>query len=198
MKKVIIIFLVIVILCGVGFYVYLLRQRAIISTTLSDRSKEYLKSRSEKNTEDTSLEYVDIDKKQAQRNVEVTIGDCFSIKIPFQVTNTRFKKDECFGNFSIENPKGILVVYENKGKIGDFDQVPGVSLRRIKSSEYKEEKKIINNIQYVLFEKKGDTYEKIAFSYDSAAYFTASLIGYSNENLDDKLDEILASRKEIQ
>lgn len=193
MKKRIILILVLVLL-GAGIFLFLTqKQTPVIRNTLSSRAQEYLNSR-RTNTQ-TALKNSSINEDRIKtifRNKTVTVGSCFTLMIPFRVFNTR-KEGECHGYYAIDNPRGQIVVYQEKALITSFDEVPGVSMRRKFTDLYEEQLRVIHNRTYVIFRRKDQAYEKSAFSYTPESYFVLNLISGASDDLDAKLFAMLES-----
>ncbi len=183
------------VLCiGIGIFLFLnTKQSTSVSNTLSERSKEYLKNRS--NNPDTSLNNVAVTEGGTITPSETTftVGDCFSITVPFRVDNER-NQGLCGKRIAITKPQGSIVVYQERGEVASIDEVPGVSMRRLYKDTYEEEAKVINNKTFFLFKNlESGTYEKNVFLHMSDRYFILNLSASGGPELDTKLFQMLAS-----
>lgn len=190
MKKRIVLGVLVLLFLATGGFVLLSRQKPKISNTLSSRSQEYLKNRDE--TKDTSLRYVDLNKKENTANKTHTVGTCFRFKIPFRVGITRLEK-ECEGYYQILNPSGRVLAYVDKSP-GAQDQMSGIGMRRKMTDLYSEETKLIGKREFIIFTRKDAIgYDKNVYYHTPEWYMVLNLSGNTGDNLDTKLIEMLAS-----
>lgn len=195
-KKLLLLIIIVGLIIG-GMYAYQeVRQKSVISATLSARSKEFLENQSKK--EGTSWRFTNVDNKDdvtvSQRNQRISIGGCFSLIVPFPVrTHYTDTVRPCQEVIAIE--AGNVIAYqEDKGeKIESFDGVSGVHFRRLNADRYEEKQITANDRTFLLFtSKEPGRYETNAFYYQGSTEYIISLYaGGDPKELDKKLVQML-------
>lgn len=155
-----------------AYYVINGQKSSINQGELSDRSREYLEN---KNTseDDSDLQYVNLTGvPEGAAGRTFTVGDCFSVQIPFTVDNERQKEGECHLYVSTTRPDGSITAFmQSGGSINDFDSVPGVSLRRMEKEKYKEMSLKVKDKTFLGFRNSKEL-EETYFYYTPNSFFT--------------------------
>ncbi len=167
--------------------------KGTISGNLSKRTQEYVKERKIKG--ELSWLGVNLNKKgEVEGAKSIQVDRCFSLEIPFSVTEEK-NKGECFKIFFTDEPKGTVVVYLRDVDYISIDDDPGVRMRRLDSEKYEEKIKNYNGYEFVIFRVREDSYEKSAFYLADGKLFVLNLIVQTNENLDAEFEQMLSSVK---
>jgi hypothetical protein len=184
--------ILLVLVTGIGAFIYHeSQQKAVIRTSLSERSKEYIKEQSRTNSD---WEYLDFDGPQGEdtRNKRIGRKDCYSFVIPYRVTIHKEEEKDCMTRYDFDTPKGYIRAYisaTSNTSLGDLGPV----LSRRSDTSYSEESKVVNGRQFLIFRLKGDTYESNVFALANGKYFAFIFSTKTNENLDADLDSMLSS-----
>ncbi len=165
--------LVLILVGGVFVAYYILNgQRSTINEgALSDRSREYLEKKSVQDGS-SELKYIQLTGvPEGASGQTITVGDCFSIQIPFAIDNNRQKEDECHLYISTTRPEGSITAYQRYGgEYLDFDSVPGVSLRRLEKEKYEEKSLKVGDRTFLGFRNKQEG-EVTYFYYTPQSHF---------------------------
>jgi len=179
---------------GVAGYFVLgeFRQKPEISTELSERSKEYLA----KDKDGSVLGKMYLGEKEALTvGKKVNVDNCFTLTVPFPLKTER-KEKECDFYMAIEKPRGSVVAYLNKEPSADWENVPGISMRRQTTWTYAEKSVSVNGMDFLTFRTKDEgKYHRSAFYRTPTYFLVINLEGYTGENLDKQFEEMLASVK---
>ena len=123
-----------------------------------------------------------------------TVGDCFTIQIYFTVKNDRQKEGECYLYVSLSRPNGDITVYQKiEGNYASFDDVPGVSLRRIEKEKYKEKTHKVGNKSFLEFENTKEG-ERTIFYYGQGSYLVITF-DIQATDIDEGIQKTLESIK---
>jgi hypothetical protein len=191
MKKVFLIFIILVVSIG-GFFVYKeLTQKAVIRSEISDRSKKFL---SKQKSDNGMWEDANVNKPADEGNKNITVDKCFSFIMTFTVRFSR-KDGPCEVSYGLSSPRGTLVMYKRSGKVGSFEAVPGVSMRRIHTDKYTEESRNINGKTYLIFTQTKEEQILSAFYFEPGSYFVANLLGSTSDESKEKLIQLLETVK---
>jgi hypothetical protein len=197
-KKVLLISLLVLSVAGGYFIYHEFKQKPTMTTTLSARSKDFLKR--QEFVGNSELQNVNIEGPSGQdtRNTRIGQKGCFSFVIPYRVTITNTEDsgtgNTCYVRYAFDMPTGAVVAYKTMQQATSWDDVGGVAYRRRKTDEYfPEERKMYNGREFILFKSKNDMYEKNAFYLASNYVLVFNLLTKSNENLDSDMDKMLMS-----
>lgn len=177
-----------------GIVYFLKGQKATIKQggELTSRSEEYINSR-KKQSDDTQWRSVNFDKKRSTEedlaSQTLTFENCYSVPVPFSIAN-KIEREECVNAITL-SPTGTLVIAVRNSSIKSYDDIPDVSLRRLKKEEYTEKEEIFGNKTFLTFKNKGGSYEKAAFLLEDSHMITIALTVPSNDNLDAKFEVIV-------
>jgi hypothetical protein len=193
MKKVFLIIIILAVSIG-GYLVYKeLTQKAVIRSEISDRSKKFLSKQKSDNGlwEDANL----ADNKTQDAGVKnVTIDKCFSFVMPYAV---RFSRNDgvCEVSYGLSKPRGTLVIYQREGMMKGFDDVPGVSMRRLHKEKYIEETVIAGGRKFLIFTQTQEEQVLNAFYFEPESYFVVNLLGSASDESKEKLIQLLGTVK---
>ncbi len=195
-KKIALGFLVLFLL--IGFVVSRnIKQKPVIRNTLSDRSKEFLKS--QKFAPNSKWGNINLEGsvKEDTRNQRVGKENCYSFIIPYRVSIGNYDEqpsNKCYMRLSFDSPRGATVTYMYDDDAASFDDIaPVVQRRRDTDQYYPEEQKTLGGKTFVMFKGKTDAYEKSAFYFTPSYVFVFNLITRTNENLDLDFDQMLST-----
>ncbi len=197
MKKFIIF---VVIYSTVIFFVYIsFFQKTIINNTLSERAKEYIRGQKNKQTEfgkDVNLDIIsptNIIKKEEKFDGNI-MTDCYQFTLNLKPEKIE-KIDTCSLRIYLRKPRLYITVSYRNTDVKNINELSDIILRSSKQEEYTRSSRKYNNTNYVIFQKKTIEYEKTAFTLLSGTSVSISVIGISNENLDNIFDSVLSSMK---
>lgn len=192
-KKIVLALVLLVVVCGVLYFVFG-SQKAVIRNELSERGKEYLENRDD--NEESSLQYLSLDGASEVESAagSIAVGDCFTIRVPFRVNNSRQKDTECHLYLSTTTPKGTIITYMQNSEIGAFDEVPGVSFRRKSPEKYSEEEIDVNGKRFLVFTRT-DTggFVRNVFYYMPTSYLVVNFDLSTGEDMSEEMLEVLGS-----
>ena len=186
-------FFVIGIFIGSGaFVVYqeLQQEPEIRTGILSERSKQFLK----KQEGVDALQYGKLaDGKSVARSQRVTIDDCFSFVLPFQLKFSR-RDGECDMTYGLLSPGGNVVAYYREAQTDGWEGVSGVGMRRQSSHVYEEKVVRAGGKEFLTFKnKEAGGYERNAFYRTPEYFIVINLLATTGQNLDGKFEEMLGS-----
>jgi hypothetical protein len=177
---------------GAGVASQIVQKPEITNGVLSERSKEYLSG--EKNGSSLGSVYMG-DKKELPTGKEVAIDDCFSVSIPFGLKMER-RDEKCNYYFQIEDPRGSVFAYQKNSPSDDWNNVPGITMRRQSTWTYTEKMLTVNKHQFLTFKSKdGGKYQRSAFYRTPKSFIVINLEANTNENLDKEFEAMLKSVK---
>ncbi len=197
MKKMLIV-AVLIILSAAAVALALLRQPKadLHAGTLSSRARQYITDRENQNDNSwhglnfAGTRYVKAD---GPTPGSYGIGDCFSIRIPFAVTDVK-KLGDCFNQYTITKPKGLVVVYKDRGTYDSLDDITGITMRRQQPAMYKEESRESGGNHFIVFTKTDEsTYEKSAFLLKGKSLYMVNLLSSQYPDSDAQFDHMLTS-----
>lgn len=193
MKRIVLVTVPILVLAGV-LYLSRIPSKGTVLGEMTDRAREFIQGRREENDKFWRSVFFG---KEGGENVTPTplakqIGECFTITVPFEVFN-QYEKGECAYYFATEDPKGKVNAYIREVGVDDYDDLPGVRLRR--EREYKEEIWDANGREYLVFKNEDSLreYEILAYNLSGRGLFTLSFIAYTNQEFEEKFREMLGS-----
>lgn len=194
MKKTILLFM----LVGGIFLIYIsFTQKATIVNGLSPRAKEYISQK--KKQQDilwTNVNFEDAmsqsKKEHEQPTNELIKNECYQVKIQYPVENIN-KPDvsECSLYVKLVEPNVRIIISHRTFSSNNYADVPDIAIRRTRNKEYFESKKIVQNREYIVFKKKGDGYEKTAFSFFNNNIVSITISSHYAKNYDYMVDEVL-------
>jgi len=194
------IFLILIIGCIVlaTFFIFTqLRQKSIISNTLSERSLEFIKGQKFVTNSSWSNLNLKGPVREDTRGKRIERDNCFSFVILYRITIGMYddqQGSECYARFSFDTPKGAIVAYKFTKPISSWEDIPAVIQRRRDTDEYyPEERKTLNGKAFLMFKSRNNVYEKNAFYYTSSYFFVFNLLTKTNENLDKDMDNMLST-----
>jgi len=195
MSKKIFFLLLTIILFGIGLYYFILiDHKTIISFSLSDRAKEYLKSNN-RSRELKNILSPSNSGKSISNTKELARKDCYYIIIPFTVTIYRPYNQDCGGYMSTDNPTGEITLSYRKMNTSVLDEVSDVVFRRANKNIYKEEWLKLDGLSYLTFKKIDTGFEESIFLMNNSRLFSVSLIYPSEDGMEVKINQLLNSLK---
>ena len=188
-KKIILGIILFLGLSVLGIFIFESYQKPKFGDQLSDRSKKFIESQSEK---EGASQYAPLleEERQDTRGQRVQVGDCFSFIMPFSVFNSR-QEGECNGYFAFDRPKGTIVAYVEDASGNSIEQASGFRMREQFSDKYQKKEYKIGSRSFVGFIDTNATYSITIYHLVSDKYFIFTLnLPEEDENI---LREILAS-----
>ncbi len=193
MRKIIIFCLILLVLIGgIALYFYIdFLNSSRTQSSLSDRAKEFLK---EQKGGSNSLSDVRLQAKTVISQ-DISIDTCFSFHVPFSVknVNTDNNGNPCYRYIAFDNPKGSIVIYQEKAAGLPLENAPGVSLRRLKKDIYKEESVKNEAYSFLVFRDTTKPYEKTAYMLSNDKYTIVTLSVTDPQISEGKFIELLSS-----
>lgn len=197
MKRALIVITGILALGFIGYRYLEAGGKGTISPRISERSREYLQGRKDSN--DTQWRRIEVDDTKdgtSQTGTTVRVDECFSIQVPFPMTEAR-RESECSYRIFLADPKGYIVVYRHDATAASLDDIPDVQMRRIYTDQYTETTETVGPAEFVTFRRSGTEYEKTAFLLRNGGIYVLSFIIPTNENLDGQFTRMLSSLRFI-
>jgi hypothetical protein len=189
MKKVFLIVIILAVSIG-GFFIYKeLTQKAVIRSEISDRSKKFL---SKQKSDNGLWEDANVNKPVGEGDKNITIDKCFSFVMPYTV---RFSRNDgvCEVSYGLSKPRGTLVIYQREGMMKGFDDVPGVSMRRLHKEKYKEQTVTVGGRKFLIFTQTQEEQVLNAFYFEPESYFVVNLLGSASDESKEKLIQLLGT-----
>lgn len=148
-------------------------QKPEFSSTLSQRSKEFIKNQSIGGGINKYAPLI-AEKGEDTKSKTMTVGDCFSFVMPYSVFNMR-QEGECNGYFAFNRPKGSIVAFMEEAINPTIDEAPGVLMRRLNPEDYEEKEIKIGEKSFVGFVDKRESYTITIYHLVSGKYFIMTL-----------------------
>ena len=183
MKKLVLIILVLSIVVFVilqtSFVKKLLTGKNISNDKLSDRSKNFIEKQKKENP---LWNNADLTKKGPQEASIIDIDGCFTITVPFKIVVTR-KDDICNFHILVDRPKANIIAYTLPFHQSSLDDEPGVNFRRNKKDVYDEYSQKIGDRTFLIFKRKGGTFERNAFFVHNASLLVVNIKALTSKDL---------------
>jgi hypothetical protein len=177
-----------------GYLVYReITPKTEIRSELSDRSKRFIAEQKGDNgvwqDANTAGERI-----EAREGSALEAEGCFSFVMPYAV---KFVRDDgpCEVSYGLLRPRGTLIVYKREGNMSDFEDVPGVSMRRLHKEKYKEEIVSAGGRKFLVFTQTQEEQILNAFYFERDFYFVANVLGSTSDETKQKLIQLLETVK---
>ncbi len=194
-KKIIVLTIAIGLIAVSGYFIYSqLQQKTVISTQLSDRAQEYLNEKKQSDNadwRDVSLENKHVDTENVTNEARKG-GDCFTLTIPFAISKEN-QKEGCVVDLTTATPQVRILSTQRKTSVKKLDELPEIQLRRSKPDQYKESSKQVNGRDYIIFLQTEPYFTATAFTLIDKEAFSLSFSTTTNENLEEKFNQVLSS-----
>ena len=192
-KKILLLLIIIIVLSISAVFLLQIKSKGNVSDVLSERSKEFIKEKSEEQGSNWSAFELEKDNKKDSRNAVFSVDNCFSFIMLYKIYNQRSERD-CQSYYAFNNPKGTIVTYlRQASNIGSVDGAEGVSFRRKMTDDYEESAKEINGKNFLIFKSKKEPYMANAYYYYPGYFLVFNLSVPGGGNLDSDLEKMLSS-----
>ena len=173
-------------------------QKTVIVKELSPRAKEYIAER--KKLQDET--WVDVnfneqiagvsDKKTVPKEKEIK-EDCFIVDFKYPVELMRRNGGyPCNLYIKVANPNVRVIITHRTFSSNLLEDVPDIRLRKTQKEEYEESKKIVQNKEWLVFQKRGNGFEKTAFTFYNNHLVSITISSHYAQEFDYMLDEVLS------
>lgn len=194
-KKKIISVCLLILLIGIVLTFFWQKEQSHLNSTISERSKEFLKTQQAQAGGEWSGVNFKKDTSGTISKPEIKdVDNCFSIAIPFKIYDIHHN-GPCFDQFFIDTPKGSITTYIRTVTTASLEEDSGVMMRIQNKDKYTSVKKIVNGKEYLIFHGNGDSYEGNAFYQRDHSMFVLNLISNTNANLDEYLFKMIETIK---
>jgi hypothetical protein len=161
----------------------------IKNDSMSERSKEFIKDQKDESELWNNANFM---KRQEGEFTVVNVDDCFTINIPYQVTNQR-KDAPCDFHIAVTRPKASIIAYVTDLPGAGLNEDSGVRLRRRKTDKYSEYSYKSNIGTYLIFKHKVSAFERNAFLAHEGKLLVVNVIALVPDDLTNDFHEMLNS-----
>ncbi len=194
MRKYILVFVIITIAIAAFFIYREFQQRAVIKTTLSARSKEFLKAQQKDVNSD--WQQVQIEDKRPKQHAfdeqRLDVGKCGSIIVPVKIESVR-QDGPCTVFLRTSFPTGSIALSITPVGFVQTTDAPGARLRHTQSEDYTEQEVQTNGKTFLVYTKKDGSERTAFYAFDNQLFSMSTLAAGEEKEMQEKLLLMLGS-----